>query len=76
MQPSDCHIGVRIITLKSSLVNPSEASFLGTMETRGTLWSRNLPVVSHEKPISVPFDDVDPDGIILWPAHPGIGAAA
>jgi len=46
------------------------------METRGTLWSRNLPVVSHEKPISVPFDDVDPDGIILWPAHPGIGAAA
>ena len=44
VRPSDCHMGVRIITLKSSLVNPSEASFPGTMETRGTLWSRNLPV--------------------------------
>src|SRR5881396_3611293 len=72
MRPSDCHIGVRIITLKSSLVNPTEASFLGTMETRGTLWSRNLPVINYEKLVSVPFGDVDPDGVILRPARVGV----
>ena len=72
VQPSDCHMGTRIITLKSSLVNPSEASSPGTMETRGTLWSRNLPVINHEKPVSVPFGDVDPDGVILRAARVGV----
>jgi hypothetical protein len=42
------------------------------METRGTLWSCNLPVINHEKPVSVPFGDVDPDGIILRPARVGV----
>jgi len=37
------------------------------MESRGTLLSHNLPVGSDEKLVSVPIDDVNPDGVVLWP---------
>jgi hypothetical protein len=66
---------VRIIALKSSLVNSSGASLPRNEGSRGTLWSRNLSVVSHEKSVSVPFDDVDPDGVILRAVQPGFWTA-